>query len=119
MIIFADIDGRINSQTCQLASNFFKIIDIHPEVSLFFSNNWHIDMSNNDYFNIFGNYSNKIIWQTPDPSINLGDRELKILEFMDKYNINNFVAINDDCRVALFSQSCEWLFKVNYYDRNI
>lgn len=49
MIIFADIDGKITPQSCQLTSNFFKIIDIYPEVSLFFSNNWHIDMSNNNF----------------------------------------------------------------------
>ncbi len=49
MIIFADIDGKITPQSCQLTSNFFKIIDIYPEVSLFFSNNWHIDMRNNNF----------------------------------------------------------------------
>ena len=70
-------------------------------------------MSNEAYFKIFGKYVDIIIGQTPN--INSENRELEILEFVNMHKIDKFIAIDDDCRGTLFSQSCEWLFKTDYY----
>ena len=116
MVIFLDFDGVLHRKcvdTFELIPNFIKVLDLYPKVEVVISSNWRLGMSNEAYFKIFGKYVDRIIGQTPN--INPENRELEILEFVNMHKIDKFIAIDDDCRGTLFSQSCEWLFKTDYY----
>lgn len=72
-------------------------------------------MKPQDYQEIFGEYANRIIGQTPIITGSTFLRELEILAYVRQHSIQKFIAIDDDCRNELFNANCNWLFKTDYF----
>lgn len=118
LTIFLDFDGVLHRKMIgnfELLSNFNQVLNLFPNIKIVISSDWRHSMKLQDYQEIFGEYANRIIGQTPIITGSTFLRELEILAYVRQHSIQKFIAIDDDCRNELFNANCNWLFKTDYF----
>lgn len=112
ILIFLDFDGVLHPYdrgTFEFVDNFQRLLDKHPTAKVVISSSWRMNYTLDELKRFFDEeYRDAIIGMTPESSS--GDRDIEILEFLEKNPARSFIAIDDDRR--LYPTNPSWLFVV-------